>query len=203
MFKRKLKITAVAVLVITLSVVFFIWFLEFNKIPEDVISEYHEYVKDFMESRYAFRFSSLINAYELNRSGYEKMSKFLLDDVKKLLYKPMDVTTDFISYYANELDRVNYELIDLYNGYGRRVCGRTYVIGEEILKVKDSRVLGIDVSEVRQSIQDGYLPILVKSSGEGVEIVNELKTPRVYFLKRTLRGWKIDWAKSMRDLLEK
>jgi len=199
---KKLKIVAITSFVIILAVCFLLWFREFRKTPVEVLSEYQQYVKDFTESRYVFKFTSLINTYELNLSGYEKMSNFLLNDVKKLLYNPKKVSSVFIPFYANELDKVNHELITLYNEAERKVCDRIYLEGNDVLEAENLKEAGIKLSEVEKAIQDGYYPVLVKSMGNGYEIVSELKTPRIYFLKKTLFGWKIDWLKSIGDLVE-
>ncbi|OAA31603.1 hypothetical protein AT15_05895 [Kosmotoga arenicorallina S304] len=202
MFKR-IKVVALISLIIVFAVYFLLWLSEFSKTPVEILSEYQHYVKDFVESRYAFKAGSLINTYEYNRSGYEKMSNFLLNDVKKLIYQPDDISSVFVAYYTSELENVNHELIILYNEAGRKVCDRVYIEGNDVLEDKDLKDTGIKLSKIEEMIQDGYFPVLVKSIGDGYEIVSELKKPRVYFLKKTFWGWKIDWLKSMEDLVEK
>lgn len=185
MSEKKVMLLLIVVTAV-IAVCVFIWYSNSAQKPEQayrVLFEYHSFLSDVMESDYLFKRESTKYTFDSYKSDHKKKSEILYKKVRKLLYKPGEYKAVFLTYYKGELDKIGYAQVVDYWARGGKTCG----IATRILEYNS---------------EEDHLIMLVKSScKDGIQIIRELQEPRRYYLKKTLFGWKIDWLKSMADIV--
>jgi len=185
MNKKKILLLMIIVTAV-IAVCVFIGYSYYAQKPEQayrVLSEYYVLLDDVMSSDYLFKREATKYTFDSYKSDHKKKSELLYKEARKFLYRPGEYKTAFLAYYKGELDKIGYAQVVDYWARGGKTCGRS-------------------TSILEYNSEEDYLIMLVKSScKDGIQIIRELQEPRRYYLKKTLFGWKIDWLKSMADLV--